>query len=203
LTGGAGGNPSELTEYAALSPAHLASAPAGGAGIDRGARLVALAGALLALFQAIYFHFTLCAEDGFFKAEHYVLLNIAAPLGFSGAAPGSIAEEGIEYVAKPAKDVESLKWPVGASVGTNSRRPKTVILGPFIRVGQYLVSFVYLFELGFSIRILVPVRMVLHRFLTKCLSNILVRVGLGYSQNVVIVSVGHVNTPVAIDRRIV
>jgi hypothetical protein len=149
----------------------------------------------MAPLHPVYLHFTLYAEGGLLKSEHHPLAQVAARLGRSGAASGDVAEEGIEDVAETARYVEALEGPVEATVAADPSVAVLIILGPFLGVGEDLISLVDLFELLFSIGTFVAVRVVLQRLFPEGFANFFIGIGSGDTQNFVIVSLRHEKTP--------
>ena len=202
LTGAPAGNAccdlGELAEDAALGPPHLAATPAGGAGVYRGAWFVAGPGASLTPLRARDIDLSLGSEDSFFEAKNHLLLQVTAPLGFTGSAAGNVAKEGIEDVSETSEDIEPVEGPVEAAIAVDTGVAVGVVLRPFPGVGQYLVGFVDLFKLFFRAGAFVPVRVILHRHFTKSLSYPFVVIGSGNAQNLIVVSVGHVISPVGV-----
>jgi len=81
------------------------------------------------------------------------------------------------------------------AVGANPGASETIVLGPLLGVGEYLISFVDLLEFIFRAFALVPVWMKLHGLFAKGSSNLLFIVGSGYSQSLIEVLIGHAMSP--------
>ena len=162
LAGGTGGNLGELTEQAALGAPHLPLAAASGAGIDRRARFAAVAGAVVADFDAGNGHFPGHAKGRFLESKGQLLLEVAAALRPPGPAAAGIAEKGVENIPETAENIKAVKGAVKA-VAVDPGVAEPVILGALLGVGQHLVGFVDFLELLLGPRILVPVGMKLHR----------------------------------------
>jgi hypothetical protein len=133
LTGGTVGNLRELSKETALGAADLAVTLASAASLDVGSRLVALASAMVAGFYPIYLELCLDAKHRFIEGQRHPSLNVAAPLGFIGPAPGSVTKKGIENIPKAAEYIIAIKGTIEAAVAaTCSGMPHAVIIGALL-----------------------------------------------------------------------
>ena len=71
---------------------------------------------MLATLQASDFYFTFSTENRFLEGEDYILFEVVAPLGLLGPAAGNVAEERVEYVPKPAENVETVEGAIEPAI---------------------------------------------------------------------------------------
>ena len=167
----------------ALLHAHLAVSRTGTAGFRRRSRARAAAGAFGTLFQRRYANLDRGAVDGVFEAELEVVLQVGALANARAAAAENIAEDIAEGVAETA----AAESAAGRLVDTGMA--ELVVGGPFVRIGEYVESFLGFLELRFRLGIVrIAVRVVFHRQAPKRLLDIGVGGVVRYFEDFVVIA---------------
>jgi hypothetical protein len=128
----------------------------------------------LAFFDAANLDLFLGAKNRLFKGQGHLLLDVGAPLGLPGPAPGHVSKKGVKDIAEAPENIVPVKGPIKAAISAHTRVAKAVILGPLFGVMEHLVGFIYLFELIFRIGVFIAVRVIFHGLLSESLADILI-----------------------------
>ena len=146
-----------------------------------------------AVFHAANFNFALLAEDGFFKREGQLILQIATALGTRGATAAAHVEHLSEQIAEDVAQVGHAGESAGISHAiADSSVTEAVVGSTLIRIGKDLVGLACLFEFLFGSRVVrIAIRMVLHGEFAVGAFQLLVRGGALYIQNFVIIGFNH------------
>jgi hypothetical protein len=177
-----GSHVDELTEYAALSPAHLPGTVAGRAFSRLAAWFASAPLANRADLRAYYLQLFFRAEDRLLEGDIEVITQVGTLL--RPCTPGCAAEKGIEDVAEAA-EVEALK--TAATKSLNPGVAKSVIGGAFLRIAEDIVGFFDLFELLLGSMVLVVVGMILKCQLPERLLDFISRGISVHAENIVVV----------------
>jgi len=154
VTVGAGSDIHKLAEDAPLRTSYLPCAVTLWTLSRSTARLAAGAIARGTVLRAQAFDFLFASKYRLLECEAEVIANVRPLLWSSSCGCSRAAEEGVEYIAETAKHIETLSKPLAGM-------PEAVVVLSLHRVGEYLVSLVYLFKSFGSAIILVVVGMVL------------------------------------------
>src|ERR1700674_2529136 len=157
----------ELAEDALLGAPHLAAAVALRAALRLRARLRPQTVAHRAQFRRLHLELLLDAEDRLLKRQRERPASVGAARWAALGARLCAAEERVEDVTQPAdpEPLEAAREAVRAAL--RRRVTEAVVQRALLRVGEHLVRLVHLLEAGFCLRLLVAVRVELHRQLTE------------------------------------
>ena len=122
-------------------------------------RLAAGAFASRASLRAGYLNFFDDTEDGFFKGDSQVRLEIATWTCASSPSTLPPAEEGVEDVTKSSEYVGTFEAACTATTVSGPSVTEAVVALSTFRVSENLVGLVYLFEFFSGIRVFVPIWM--------------------------------------------
>ena len=126
------------------------------------------------------------------EAQDYLLLKVTAASWLARGPPRGVSEEGIENVAKAAKNIEPVKGAAaGLGAAADAGLAKAVILPAFLGIGEHLIRLVDFLELIFGVGALVTVGMILHGLSSEGPAYLLLAGISGNAQEGVIVLVRH------------
>ena len=168
-----------------LLHAHLAMTSAGVAGLRRRPRTSAATRAFGAVLERRYADLYGGAVDGVLEAEFEVVLQIST-LAYAG--PSTAAENIAEYVAEGISETAAAETTAGSRM-VDAGMTELVIGGTFVRIGEYLESFLGFLELGFGLIVIrIAIRMIFHCQAPERLFDIGLRCAVGHLQNFVVIA---------------
>lgn len=93
---------------------------------------------------------------------------------------------------KAARAAKTAKSTAAAHIRINARMAELVVAGPFFRIGQNIVGFLYFFKLFFGLFIVgIAVGVVLHGQFAVGLFDVAVAGSFGHAQQLVVVLIAH------------
>jgi hypothetical protein len=189
----ANGRIDKLTEDAALYPAYLTGTVTGGAAAGLTTRPGAGTATCGANLGSGNFYLFLAAQGCLLKGDRYVISKVITGSGCLARGPAGTTKKGFENISKTAH-IKAFKTPPEEVLGTIMS--EAVISGTLIGIREDFISLVDFLELLLGTIIVITVRMILERQLTKILFYILIRGITGQTEHLVIVTLySHIIRP--------